>query len=73
MALRVSGKLDEAAAELRSALAINPNYLPAHENLGIVLQGQGNKDDAIAEFRKILAIDPSNAAALRKLKELGDQ
>jgi tetratricopeptide (TPR) repeat protein len=54
-------------------LAINPNYLAAHENLGSVLQGLGDKDEAIAEFRKILAIDPNNAAALRKLKELGDR
>lgn len=49
----------------------------AHNNLGVIFQGQGNLDAAIAEYRKALAIDPAykvasnNLEFLLKMKEDG--
>ena len=54
-----NGKLDDAAACFRQAIACNPHYAEAYTNLGFVLQMQGNLDEAIALFRKAVLIKPS--------------
>ena len=45
------GKLDEAVAELRTAIRITPNDAEAHYLLGKALALQGKRDGAIAELR----------------------
>jgi len=45
------GNMDGAIAEYRHAIAIDPDYYWAHNNLGLIWLDQGRIDDAIAEFR----------------------
>ena len=45
-ALYELGRLDEAAANQRQAIALNPDYAMAHNNLGNVLLAQGRSLDA---------------------------
>src|SRR5260370_160177 len=67
-ALRGQGKLDDAIAEYRRAIEIDPNYAFAHNNLGVALRGQGKLDDAIAEYRRAIEIDPNSERARRNLE-----
>ena len=67
LALRAQGKLDEAAASYRQALALKPGYAEAYFNLGNVLQKQGKLDEAIASFRKTLALKPDGVDAHNNL------
>ena len=52
------GMLDEAISEYKHALAINPNYFKAHNNLGVAYAKKGMLDEAISEYKKTLAIKP---------------
>ncbi len=56
---------DPRADELVSqALALDPNFAPAHEFRGIVLHLQGRVDESIAESERALALDPSKVDAM---------
>ena len=57
------GRRDEAIAQYREALEINPDYVQAHGNLGAALAQQGRVDEAIAEYRELLKISPRDAEA----------
>ena len=48
------GKVDEAIALFRQALALNPNFPEALSNLGLALDSKGKDDEAIADFDKAL-------------------
>jgi tetratricopeptide (TPR) repeat protein len=56
--LRAQGKADEAIAEYRTAIALDPKFASPHSNLGNVLSAQGKADEAIAEYRTAIALDP---------------
>jgi tetratricopeptide (TPR) repeat protein len=60
--LRDQGKLDEAEAAFRKALAIDPKHADAHNGLGNVLMDRGQPDRALLAFRKALEYDPKKAA-----------
>jgi tetratricopeptide (TPR) repeat protein len=60
-ALRDKGRLDEAVAEYRKAIALDPNDTRAHSNLGWVLQCQKKWDEAIAACRRAIELDPKDA------------
>jgi predicted O-linked N-acetylglucosamine transferase (SPINDLY family) len=62
-ALRGEGKLDDAVATYRHAIAVNPGMFEAHYNLGIALHDQGKADDAILSYQGALAVNPDFAAA----------
>lgn len=73
----LSGKLTEAIADYKGALAANPALAEAHSNLGLIYNQQHNYAGALAEFHKALAINPKDAityngigAALRAEKDL---
>jgi len=53
------GKLDEAVAEFKKAVSINPSLIEAYLNLGIVYVRKGMLDEAIAEWKKAVAINPN--------------
>jgi predicted O-linked N-acetylglucosamine transferase (SPINDLY family) len=57
------GRLDDAVACYRKALASSPNFATAHNNLGLELQKLGRLKEAIASFRKALTIKPDLAEA----------
>jgi tetratricopeptide (TPR) repeat protein len=55
-----AGRLEEALADYRAALAINPGYLNANNNLGHALYEQGRAAEALPFFRAALAAQPGN-------------
>lgn len=76
--LEVQGKWDDAAAEYRKILEINPNLPGIHYRLGRVLLSKPNPapeltQEAKTNFEKELKIDPQNAGAEYVLGELARQ
>ena len=63
----IRARSDEAIAHHRRAIALNPNAVDAHINLGHVLRGQGKFDDARISLLKALTLRPDSAAALNNL------
>jgi tetratricopeptide (TPR) repeat protein len=52
-----SGKTDEAIAHFRKAIALYPQYVMAHNDLGAQLLDQGKLDDAAEELRRAIQLD----------------
>ncbi|MDA8678547.1 tetratricopeptide repeat protein, partial [Luminiphilus sp.] len=73
--LRELGKLAEAEASCRKAIALKPDLAEAHSNLGFTLQELGRLDEAEASYRQAIALKPDGAKAHSNLgntlKELG--
>ena len=73
--LQNQGKLEEAIACYRQALALDPNFANAHFNLGTALQRLGQQDQAAACYREALRLAPDYAEAHSNLglvlQELG--
>lgn len=59
--LSAEGNATESIAALRRAIAIYPNYLMAHNDLGAQLLEQGLLDNAAEELRTAIKIDPKAA------------
>jgi tetratricopeptide (TPR) repeat protein len=53
-ALFEKGQLDESIAQFREALRINPKYLGAKRNIGIVLLKQGKTDEGIKVLTEVV-------------------
>jgi len=68
--LAQQGKISEAIAQFQTAIAVAPDFAPAHCNLADALALQGNIDDAKAHYRRALAIDPNFAPARQGLERL---
>ncbi len=64
---RKQGKIEDAIAEYKTAISINPNYALAHYNLGNVYREQGELDEAIAEYKVAISINPNYASAHNNL------
>jgi tetratricopeptide (TPR) repeat protein len=58
-----AGRLSEAEAAYRAALAIVPRHAAATQNLGVVMAAQGEHRAAIDCFDRAIAIEPHYAAA----------
>ena len=67
------GKFDDAVASYRRALAINPDFAEAHNNLGTVLHKLGRIDEALQSYQYALKIDPENADVHNNLGILQNQ
>lgn len=65
--LKDLGRLDEAEAACRKALAIKPAYADAHSNLGVVLHDLGRWGEAADSYRRALEIRPNSAETLQNL------
>jgi hypothetical protein len=61
--LKAGGKLDEAIAEYREAIRLNPAGIEAHYNLGSTFFALGKPDEAIAELREAIRLAPGFAEA----------
>jgi lipoprotein NlpI len=54
---------DEAIAAHKQALAIRPDLLRAHLNLGVSYDKKGELDAAIEQYRAVLALDAGYATS----------
>jgi len=66
-ALAGRGRVEEAIAQYRKALEINPDLADAHHNLGLALAGRGQVEEAIAQYRKALEINPDDVKVRNNL------
>lgn len=64
---RAQGKLEEAQAQLRKAVATNSKVASFHLNLGNVLQDMGRIDASISSYRRALRLFPGYAEAQNDL------
>jgi len=53
-ALQAEGRIDEAAAHYARAIALQPDYAPAYNNLGVMQRAAGRVDEAIATYQVAL-------------------
>ncbi len=61
------GRVDEAIAQYRKALEIEPGYAVAHTNLGLALARRGQVDAAIAQYQEAVRLKPGLADARNNL------
>ena len=61
------GRLDEAIAQYRKVLKIQPDFAEAHNNLGNALKGRGQIEEAMAQYQEAVKIDPDLAEAHNNL------
>ena len=69
-ALAAAGRLEEAAAEYRATVAIDPagrSAIAAHNNLARILAGRGQLDEAIGHWQAVLELEPDRVSALNNL------
>lgn len=62
-----------AEAELKKALELDSNYLPAYSALGALYINSKQEDRAITEYQKIIALRPENATPYTLIAILEDQ
>jgi superkiller protein 3 len=66
--LRLQGKLDEAIAEYREVIRLEPDQADAHNWIGAILCDQKHEyGAAAAEFREAIRLEPDNAWAHNNL------
>ena len=58
---------DEAIAQYRAALEIEPDFAEAHNSLGVALARMGRINEAIAEFQEALRLRPAYPDAQKNL------
>ena len=61
--LRAEGRLDEAMAQFREAVRIDPAYAGSRDNLGVALLAQGRPQEAAEQSREAVRLDPNLAQA----------
>ena len=66
-ALAGLGRFEEAEASYRRAIALNPRYPEAFNNLGTVLQGLGRLEEAEASYRRAMELNPLSGEAAANL------
>jgi len=60
------GRLTEAKRLLESAVEKDPKFVPAWNNLGVVLMEMGKEGEARGVFRNAFALDNGNSDEIRK-------
>lgn len=60
------GRLQQAEADLRRALEKDAAFVPAHNNLGVVLAEQGRWGEASLHFRNAFALDAGRSSEIRQ-------
>jgi tetratricopeptide (TPR) repeat protein len=68
--LRHLGRLDEAEAELRGVLDVDPNFPSALETLGAVCAQQGNSEEALAFTERAHVVTPWSYTVVGQLAAL---
>jgi lipoprotein NlpI len=65
--LQARGRTQEAMAEYRRAIGLNPNHADAHRFLGMAYRASGKTDLAVEEFERVLALRPDHDGAMQDL------
>ncbi|MEG4799129.1 TIGR04372 family glycosyltransferase [Microcoleus sp. ARI1-B5] len=65
-----SGKVEEAIASYREAIALNPNFYWSHHNLGEALAKQNLVEEAVASYRKAIELNPNSLISCQQLGEI---
>ncbi|MBC7156213.1 MAG: tetratricopeptide repeat protein [Rhodobacteraceae bacterium] len=60
------GRLGQAEQVLRRAIEADPDAVPAHNNLGVVLMERGRWGEASREFRIAFALDSGDSDLIRE-------
>lgn len=60
------GRLNQAEQILRRAIEEDPNFVPAINNLGVVLMEMGDYGEARAVFRQAFALDSGQTDSIRQ-------
>ena len=60
------GRLGQAERQLRRALDLDDRFVPAWNNLGVVLIEKGETGEAARVFRTAFALDSGNSAEIRE-------
>jgi len=61
--LSILGENNKAIEKYERAIKIDPNYVVAYSNWGVILGKQENFEEAIKKFEKVIEIDPNNVVA----------
>jgi tetratricopeptide (TPR) repeat protein len=76
MAHARAGRLDDAAAELRRVIVLDPGFAYAHHQLGVVLRDAGDTAGAVRHLEEAIRLEPAAVHAHKDLavllKESGD-
>ena len=67
IALASAGKTDEAVAEFREALRLDPASAATHWHLGAALAGRGDRNQALEHLQRSVELDPQNAESQNDL------
>ena len=67
LCLMSDGKYEEAQRAFERAIQINPQYLPAHVNMGNALVALRHDDDALKEFLTAISTRPNDFLALKNI------
>lgn len=66
------GRLHQAGQVLRRALTEEPTFVPALNNLGVVLMERGTYGEARAIFQRAFELDSGNSDAIRETLKLAN-
>jgi protein O-mannosyl-transferase len=61
------GDAYKAIGQFQDAVAIDPDYVTVHWNLGVALETVGRIDEAIEQYRETIRLDPTNAVVRNNL------
>ena len=62
-ALRLQGRFEESATELRDVIRAAPDYAQAHSDQAMILRAEGKTEEAVAAYREAIRLDPRNTDA----------
>lgn len=60
------GRLGQSESALRQALKLDPNFVPALNNLGVVLMERGRPGEARTVFQQAFALDSGETDSIRE-------
>jgi len=63
-------RMSKAINSFKKAIAINPNYIQAHFNLGNLQRELGNHQSAMICYQKAIQIDPENINIINAISNL---
>ncbi|UCD29379.1 MAG: tetratricopeptide repeat protein, partial [Planctomycetota bacterium] len=70
MVWHAKGNLEQAISGYRAAINLQPNYVPAHLELGNLLCQQGKLDEAVDVYRRAIEHNPNEPSFPKKLADI---